>query len=234
VTATWLGRRLSPTEPRGLRFTLVVLAGLLVAGPFLFLLLQVTGHGSLTVSDSRFATSLHRVALRNDLLVSVSRVVTFFGGAGWLFPLIAVAAAFFWIRGRAWVSLYLVVTNLGGAAVDNIVKALVARPRPDLVHPLAHARGMSFPSGHAMAAAIAYGSLLVAVWPLVSRGWRVVLVIAYSIVVALIATSRLTLGVHFLSDVLGGVVLGLAWLALMSAAFVVATMRRSSAGASPG
>ena len=81
-----------------------------------------------------------------------------------------------------------------------------------------------------MASTVGYGSLLLAFMPFVSRRFRLPLIAGYFILVALIAGSRLALGVHFVSDVIGGFVLGLAWLAMSTAAF---SIWRSERGKSP-
>ena len=87
------------------------------------------------------------------------------------------------------------------------------RPRPELDDPITHAFGKSFPSGHTMASTVGYGSLLLAWMPLIPVKWRKPLIGAYFVLVAAVGASRLGLGVHFFSDVVGGFVLGLAWLA---------------------
>jgi undecaprenyl-diphosphatase len=72
-----------------------------------------------------------------------------------------------------------------------------------------------------MASTIGYGSLLLAFLPLIPSRWRIPAASGYVLIVATIAFSRLALGVHFFSDVLGGFVLGLAWLAMATAAFSI-------------
>jgi undecaprenyl-diphosphatase len=105
-----------------------------------------------------------------------------------------------------------VVTPLGGGIVDSLVKILVNRPRPVVDHPVATAMGHSFPSGHAMSSVVTYGALLLVFLPLVTGRWRHLTVGLISVLILGIGTSRLLLGVHFVSDVVGGWILGLAWL----------------------
>jgi undecaprenyl-diphosphatase len=100
-------------------------------------------------------------------------------------------------------------------------------------HPIATAMGKSFPSGHAMSSTITYGAVFLALVPALSpRGRRVALAVTIALVLA-IGCSRLLLGVHFLSDVIGGYVLGLAWLAASTAAFEVWRTERGEPAAEP-
>ena len=93
------------------------------------------------------------------------------------------------------------------------------RPRPIVDNPVATALGKSFPSGHTMSATVVYGALLVAFWRMLPKRWRPVAVAATVCLVLAVASSRLLLGVHFLSDVIGGFLLGIAWLSGSTAAF---------------
>src|SRR5581483_9598277 len=128
---------------------------------------------------------------------------------------------FFWVRQHVRLVIYLAATALGGAAVDTIVKIVVARPRPRLDHPIATAFGKSFPSGHSFTATALYGALLLCFMPFIVPPLRRWVIGAYVLLVSAIAFSRLALGVHFLTDVLGGIVLGAAWLAASTAAFEI-------------
>ncbi len=96
---------------------------------------------------------------------------------------------------------------------------LVDRARPIVADPVAHAGGLSFPSGHAQNAVVAWGVLLLVFLPVLRGRWRVVAVIAAVAVVLAIGFARVALSVHFVSDVLAGYALGAAWLAAMIAAF---------------
>jgi undecaprenyl-diphosphatase len=116
-------------------------------------------------------------------------------------------------------AVFLIVTTLGGGVLDTVVKEVVARARPSLVDPVATAHGKSFPSGHSMSATIAYGALLLVFLPTIARRYRAVVVGGAVVLTLAIGFSRLALGVHYLSDVLGGYILGLAWLAASTAAF---------------
>lgn len=103
-----------------------------------------------------------------------------------------------------------VVTVLAAWAASGLLKLTVQRQRPVLDEPLAHAGGLSFPSGHATGAAAAGAVLVTVVWPLLGRRGRVLLPAAAVVVAGLTAADRVLLGVHHPSDVVAGLVLGAA------------------------
>jgi membrane-associated phospholipid phosphatase len=78
---------------------------------------------------------------------------------------------------------------------------------------------MSFPSGHAQSAIVAWAVLLLVFLPALHGRWRALAVAVAAVMVLAIGFARVTLGVHFVSDVLAGYVLGAAWVAAMIAAF---------------
>lgn len=212
-------RRLDPEGRYGLRVTLFGLAFLLVAIPFGLLLEQVQRNGPLLRLDTSAARNLHEWVRQSDDLVRQLKLLTFFGSPVWFYLIVIPAIVWVWRRGHVRLAVFLVVTTLGGGLLDTIVKEAVDRPRPSLVDPVATARGKSFPSGHAMSSTVVYGALLMVFLPVIGRRYRPVVLTGAVILVAAIGFSRLALGVHFISDVLGGIVLGLAWLAASTAAF---------------
>ena len=212
-------RRLDPDERYGLRVTLFAVAFLLVAIPFGLLLDQVQSNGSLIRLDTSAARHLHDWVRGSDDLVRELQILTFFGSPVWFYVIVTPAVVWVWRRGHVRLAVFLVVTTLGGGLLDTIVKEAVGRPRPSLVEPVATAHGKSFPSGHAMSSTVAYGSLLLVFLPAIGRRYRPIVITGTVLLVAAIGFSRLALGVHYITDVLGGYVLGLAWLAASVAAF---------------
>lgn len=226
-------RRLDPTERYGLRLSLFALAVVLVAVPFATLLFQVLDQGSLTRLDGELANRLNRSVRDSPSVITFLKTISYLGKPIFLGLVIAVAAGFAWVRGRHRVAVFLVTTSLGGGLVDSAVKILVDRPRPEVDHPVTTAMGKSFPSGHSMSSTICYGAVLLVYMAAISRRWRLPALVATSLLVLMIGASRLFLGVHFLSDVLGGFVLGLAWLTGATAAFEVWREERGRAPSAP-
>jgi len=217
----FIRRRLDPDERYGLRVTLFAMAIVLVTVPFATLLFQVLAEGPLTELDGNVANQLNRSVHHSELAVDVLEVISNVGKPITLFMVVAVACLYLLWRRRPRLILYLVVTSVVGGLVDTAVKILVNRPRPVVDHPIATALGKSFPSGHAMSSTVTYGALALVFLPVLPRRWRPVALGVVVLVVLAISTSRLFLGVHFVSDVIGGIVLGLAWLAASTAAFSV-------------
>lgn len=221
---TWLPthvrKRFDPTERYGLRVTLFAIALVLVAVPFGLLTDQVVRNGPLLSVDKGVAEAIHGWVVRQpDWFVWLVKRVSDVGKPPVLTIFAGIGALYVLRHNRIRLSLFIVTTSIVGGLVDTAVKVLVNRPRPEFEDKIAHALGKSFPSGHAMSSTVVYGALLLAFLPVVPRRRRPWVVGAYVLLVLTIAATRLALGVHFLSDVVGGIVLGVAWLAASVAAF---------------
>ena len=121
--------------------------------------------------------------------------------------IIAIIAA---LRRQFRTAVIIAVAVLGALVLNNAVKSAVDRPRPVPPVSIEHVGGWSFPSGHAMAAA-AVATVLIAMVPWPRGRTRAIAVTLVVVLVAAVATSRLALGVHYLTDVFGGLALGVCW-----------------------
>lgn len=102
---------------------------------------------------------------------------------------------------------------LTSTALDEIFKLIFHRQRPDLLR-LMNASGFSFPSGHSMIGLCFYGLIAYLIWVNMKSRWRFPLVFSFAALIISIGISRIYLGVHYASDVIGGFSAGLAWLAV--------------------
>lgn len=212
--------RLDPDARGGLRLTLAALAGLLLAVPFALLLLLVLDHWApLQRLDLHLDERLNRYAFAHPGYVSVLKGVSLVGNPTTFEVVGVLVAVFLLVRRQPRLAGWLALTVVGGGLLSTFVKAAVGRKRPLLPHPVAHAASASFPSGHALGSVVGTGALLLVGLPLVRRTMRGPLIALGVLVVLTIGFSRLGLGVHYLSDVLGGWVLGAGWLAATTAAF---------------
>jgi undecaprenyl-diphosphatase len=156
-----------------------------------------------------------RSAVVNDLLqvltapgLTVFRVVVLLPVVVWL-----VVRRCWWTA--AWVLTAIVLV----APLTTAVKELVGRVRPDFVNGGARLESLSFPSGHSSGSATLVTVVLVLVWPLLGRTRRRVCLVLGIALAVLVGLTRMWLGVHFLSDVLGGWALGVAWTLALAVAF---------------
>jgi membrane-associated phospholipid phosphatase len=126
---------------------------------------------------------------------------------------------------RAWDWVWLVVVSVPLGMILNVVlKHVFQRARPTFEHPILTLTTYSFPSGHTAAATLLYG-VVGAYLISVSKGWRRLLMVVLALLmVALVGLSRIYLGVHYLSDVLGAVASSTVWLAFTITA--IATWRK--------
>jgi undecaprenyl-diphosphatase len=154
--------------------------------------------------------SLHADA--RPALTQLLLIVTMLGMQGVV--LIGIIVAIFFIVRRAWLNLLIWVVALAGGEVLNLLlKAIFARPRPVFDVPLVVEKQFSFPSGHAMMSIICYGLLAYFIFgALHSRRWRVIIGAGIVLLVLFIGFTRLYLGAHYLTDVVGGFAAGWVWL----------------------
>ena len=169
--------------------------------------------------DHNTATWLNSLIAAHPVSVTIVKAVTWLGSGGVLWTLTGAAAVVLAIRRRWRLAAYLLVTGAGALVLDPVLKALVGRVRPVVAHPIAYGNGNSFPSGHALGSIVCYGALLLVFLPVARGAWRRVLATVCAVLIAAIGISRLLLGVHYVSDVLGGWALGITWLAVTAFAF---------------
>lgn len=161
---------------------------------------------------------------RNRLLNGSMRDVTALGGPV-LVPLAAVIGATMSRRSPLDVA-QITVGSLGGVAAELGIKSRFARPRPAVVPQLDEVTNYSFPSGHAIASACLFLTLgYVASRHFEHRGTRVAVLGAAGTLAAAVGATRVYLGVHYPTDVIGGLALGVAWSSLLEASFNYAGAR---------
>lgn len=181
-----------------------ILAAVLAA---IWLAMLVGGTGPL---DQRLYEAVY--AGHDPALIRLARSLTIFGD-----PVVLIAAGILfllvmWRRGHLRTGLTLVAVTMIGRAVSELQKYEVARVRPSLEPHLVLVQSQSFPSGHATSSMIFYLTLALV---LTHRGkWRRLAAAGAILLALLIGTSRVMLGVHWPSDVIGGWVFGLLWVLL--------------------
>jgi membrane-associated phospholipid phosphatase len=213
----WLRARVDRDRNLGLRLTVAALAAALVMIPFTLLL--ILAKMPMNRLDADVAEDLHEWALAHPGVTRVLIVWTdAFGPWPWR---IAVGAFALWLlyRGAPRLAIWAITTVTVGGMLGLALKIIVARARPHLPDPVALAPGNSFPSGHAVNVTLGAGVLVLLLLPMLPRwGRRLAWALAWFMVLS-VAYTRVALGVHWVSDVVGGIVLGAAVIAATTAAF---------------
>jgi len=212
-----LATRLDPRTETGLLLTLALIV--LVAGGVVLgvLGLLVRTNSSLLQVDRSVAPwgEQHMTSLSKSTL----DFVTSFGSTGVILGCtIGVFVVEMVRRPSRWLPVFLVAVAVGQTVMSTQVKNIVDRIRPT-ANPIAHTLGPSFPSGHTTGAAACFAAFALVLGRGRSRNTQAVLAGAAVFVACAVAASRVLLGVHWLTDVFGGLALGWAWFALCSVAF---------------
>jgi undecaprenyl-diphosphatase len=219
-------------EPKQRRLGLALAGAVLSAIAFARIAEDYLTNDPLARWDVSFARWLS--GERSSVVIDLFRIVTFLGSPAAALAVGTIVCVVLYRRRRL-LEAALLPLVLGGAELLNLVlKLSFHRPRPEVA--FVHLDTYSFPSGHAMISTAAYGALAyLALSRLRSRRAQLALVAGTVVFVALICFSRLYLGVHYLSDVLGGAAGGAFWLAVSIALLTiygerfVARFARSSA-----
>jgi undecaprenyl-diphosphatase len=189
-----------------------ILLGLGISAAGAALLAREAWEGEVTGIDRAVIGAVR--PLLSPALGRVAESVSFFGGDVFLALLVTLSAVVLSVRGARRDALWLVLTALAGGAAITLLKGLVGRARPNLWHFGPPETTYAFPSGHTGGSIIVYGALAYLLASAVPRA-RIAIVCAAAAIVAAIGLSRIVLGVHWPTDVLGATFLGLGWLLLM-------------------
>lgn len=201
----------APPRPQDQRTALRSAGVLTVCSVLLLTLVAVRWHPLIGL-DEDIATTTHRWAVDESGLTQAFRILTDWVWDPWTMRLLCAVVALWlmWRRQAWWTALWLGITCLLGTLLQQGLKAAVDRPRPVWPDPVDSARYAAYPSGHAMTATVVCGLLL---WLLHHYGadrrvFRTVLAVSVFSVVG-VGLTRIWLGVHWASDVVGGWLLGM-------------------------
>jgi len=193
----------------------------------------VVAHNALAGLDGdwRDGVVAHRTSVVTDVLVNASR----FGSTPSLIVIALAAAALLVWRGRGADSVLIVVSTTGAILLGVLLKEIIERPRPVVADHVVLVNSWSYPSGHSLNSMAVLG-LLTALAVRASPGLprRVALVVVGAVLVGTIGFSRVYLGVHWPSDVLGGWLIGLCWISLSLTVDGLVRGNRDRSGTVPG
>ena len=197
--------------------TLHLIAGLLVFTSMTLTLgkiaEEVSSSAPLTITDVRFSNWLH--ANGSSALTRAMWIISSLHASAIVGVAAVLIGFFLWRRHEHYWVLALWLSVFGGLLLNRILKLVFHRARPHFDDPLLILTSYSFPSGHTMIATVFYGALAAFVfakrksWPV-----RIFAAALAMTLIVLVAFSRVYLGAHYLSDVLGAMAEGFAWVAL--------------------
>ena len=221
-----LAARFSPDHVFGLHLTVGILLILTGAWVFAEIAGEVMARERITDIDQHLADWFHQH--KNSGWTPFMIVVTHWHSQTGIVLMAAVLGFHFYRRRAHYWLASLILAVPGGLLLNVLLKYIFQRPRPSFDAPVLTLSTFSFPSGHATGAVLLYG-LLAAYLVCVTRsvGARALVVLGAVLMVALVAFTRVYLGMHFVSDVLAAMAVSSAWLSICITA--MSTLRRRRA-----
>lgn len=216
----WLRRGLQATDRR-------VAGGVAVAVAFatLFGCALLVGWIFSTIDDgsgiARWDEAAAEFGARNatDTSTTILNAITQLGATVPLLIAMALIGAYHGLRRKDWrPATYLVVVGIGISLLTNVVKLIVDRERPDIARLSGHS-GSSFPSGHSAGAAACWAAIMLILARKQPTSTRWFASFVAVLVATSVATTRVLLGVHWVSDVVAGVVVGWSWFFVVTVTF---------------
>jgi membrane-associated phospholipid phosphatase len=178
------------------------------------------GWSALISADTATAVAADTAVAAHPSLVVLVKLVTDAGSPVSIDLLTLLVAAVLLIRRRTRAAIYVAVVRGLELGLETLLKVTVDRPRPSVPTVLTTAQGMSFPSGHTAGTAAFCASLFILARSVLTAHGRLLAMAAAVVAVVAVAASRVLLGVHYPSDVVGGAVLGVLCAVVLSA-FVI-------------
>lgn len=223
----FLSARLDPTAYLGLHLSIglaVTALGLWVFGALLDMVLD---NATMVRWDIATVKAIHEAM--TPALLRIGLAATQLGSPVAMAALMVIGAIALWIAGRRTLLIGWAAAFVGGAILDELLKLTVRRDRPVYGTAFLHGHSYSFPSGHSMGALIGYGMLVWLIGQLwhLSRRARVTVYTLAALLILAVGLSRMILGVHYPSDVLGGYAAGAAWMAVCVTGVHLASHRRT-------
>ncbi len=210
-------QRLDRTKAGGFMLTAAFVVAFGAATIIGSLLTLIDNNETLREIDDRVAEwgSQHATSRSIDVIKLITNL-----GTTWVVLLVlAIVATIDFVRRRnREVYAFVAAVGLGELLLNNFIKVLVHRERPEVLH-LMPAGGYSFPSGHTAAAAAAWSAVALVLGRDRRKATRAALAAGAALIAATVATSRALLGVHWVSDVLAGLALGWGWFLLVAVIF---------------
>ena len=167
----------------------------------------ILGYDSLVIDTNIYGFIADNIM--NDGLTPILKVITELGGVA--FTVIAGVLIFIFCKKIRW---FVTFDLVGVTLINQLLKHIIRRPRPNILR-LVEESGYSFPSGHSMVCMTFYGIIIYLVYKNVNNKYlKWLLITLLSLLILAIGFSRIYVGVHYFTDVVGGFLLGLAYLVI--------------------
>ena len=212
-------RRLSSLERREITWLLLGLGACVLLLVFLMLASEVMEGDTLAI-DTRIVRAFRQAGdpsktIGPPWLESVLEDLTALGGPTVTWIVILSLTGYLLLQTKYRTALFVFLTAGSGDLVNHAIKGLFSRARPTVVPHLRDAFNTSFPSGHAMESAIVYLTLAAMLMRIVEGRLTKAYVFGLALLITfLVGISRVALGVHYPTDVIGGWIIGLFWATL--------------------
>ncbi|MBI1915137.1 MAG: phosphatase PAP2 family protein [Planctomycetes bacterium] len=224
----FLARRLSRKDYLGLHLAVGLLLSVMMAVAFALVARQVDTAGALTEVDAAVGQRLAEHRASGPVVRAVLIGLTLLGASDVLLVLVPIGGVGFWLCHRRLLAVVWLLAGTGSSLINTALKHSFGRPRPPWKDSWVYEANESFPSGHSSASIVLLGFLAyVAVRTCPRRVVRVILFAGAVVLILAIGFSRVYLGAHYFSDVVGGYCIGAAWLTACVTAFESVRMRLS-------
>jgi len=155
----------------------------------------------------------------NPVIAAVMTGVSFLGD-GWVPVILVLAVSVIWAIRRKWLEVMFVIATLSSVVLAGVLKVLVGRPRPPRIAMNPSDLFQSFnqyayPSGHVLFFVVFFGFVAFLAWKHLADWMRWVTISICAILIVLIGPSRIYLGEHWVSDVIGSYIIGSFWLIIL-------------------
>ena len=141
------------------------------------------------------------IKMQSDSVTQIFKAITFLASTKFILCLNIIALIIYIIKKRGYL-LLIPVNSIFSVVSNNLIKFLIKRPRPNVLR-LVTETNYSYPSGHAMISVLFYGTIIT----LLNRNnikYRKIINIILMLIILLVGVSRIYLGVHYASDIIGG------------------------------
>ena len=226
LAARWVTARVARSEYLGLHLTIGFVVSVAALWLFAGVTEDVLHKDPLTVFDLGLLTSIraHATPLGDTIFQAVSIM-----GSPLAMAAVGAVGILLIVSRRDWMLLGGWAAAFAGAGLlSYILKVVIQRPRPAGAAAFLHGQSFSFPSGHALGSLVGYGMLAYVIGSMLGKGHRgrTPVALLFGTLVIMIGISRLYLGVHYFSDVVGGFAAGTLWLAACVSGLEVVRRKR--------